>query len=460
MLTYFAKKNASGLYDVFSTGVKTDGTTDTGTKVSTGTADSLKNYGLSESQLATPTPPERVSRIAARTDTSGGQPDTSAPGAGDGTPTEQSLAEGLAKNAGQPKSYDQILKEKTDAANAAIDAIRGQFADVINQDTQAGAVRAARVRASNVSSGLVGSDFGSAAAEADASKTNDVIKADMAARDAKINEVLTGIPGQADEAYKAAQDAYRTNAEAGITALKSFRDSQKQSVDQTIAAVAASGASFDTLTQSPNYQKLLDAYGGNEAAVKGAFINAIPKEEKIGSTTVGNKYVTFYRDPITGQQNMITMDLPAELGTDEKVSNVFSNGQVAITKTVHNPDGSTTESVRIETPAGFKGTGSGSNTQLTQDLNDVESALTYGIQGTPFTAGRGKDGKVDPYLYTALYNQILQDHGQSGGAAFLKKYPPSKELNPDAASLGILPTEVQNALEAASNQSGGFGGGQ
>lgn len=385
--SYFAKKNASGLYDIFTTGTKADGSVDTGTKVATGSADALKGYGLDENNLGYTSygAADRVSRIQARAQGASngiagagtGASDAGA-GADAATATEQSLAEGLAKNAGQPKSYEQILKEKTDAANAAIDAIRGQFNEVIRQETQAGAERAARVRASNVTSGLVGSDFGSANAEKDAQQTRDIIAAKQAERDAKINEILTGIPSQADEAYAKAAEAYRTNAEAGITALKNFRDSQKQSANETIAAVAASGASFDTLQGSPNYQKLLDAYGGNEAAVKGAFINSIPQQEKIGTTTVGNKYVVFYRDPVSGAQNMVTYDLPAQLGTDEKVSNIFSNGQVAITKTTHNPDGTTTESVRIDTPAGFKkDTGSGGGSYSPEDQRQISQA---GIQ--------------------------------------------------------------------------------
>jgi len=287
----------------------------------------------------------RVSRKDARTEV------TAAP---DNSP-EKTLTEGLAALAAdKPKTREQILQEKTEQANRIVDSIRASFNGVIAGERAAGDTRNNRTRALNISSNLQGSDFASAAAQETEDDNLAIIQGKEAERDAKIAAVLSGVPSDADEAYAKATEVYRTNAEAGLAAIKNFRDGQRATATNTLAAIAASGASYDSLQNSPSYSKLLDAFGGDENAVKGAFLASVPAKNKLGSTTVGNKYITFYEDPVSGKTSTLEFELPQNLGPEESVQQVFTNGQVAIKTTTYDAKGNKKESLRVESLPGYK----------------------------------------------------------------------------------------------------------
>lgn len=95
-------------------------------------------------------------------------------------------------------------------------------------------------------------------------------------------------------------------------------------------------------------------------------------------------------------------------------------------------------------------------TSMTNDITTAGSSLETGVPSKGYN-GRGADGYVDPNLYTALYNAALAQYGSAGAAAFMKKYPPDKDINPAALSEGILPQEVANAVTAAQSKKSGSG---
>ncbi|MFA5937542.1 MAG: hypothetical protein WC822_06730, partial [Candidatus Paceibacterota bacterium] len=365
---------------------------------------------------------ERISRIRARSES----PEATALDV-----AEKGLTAGLGKLATEAPSKETIFEQKQKQANALIDVIRQQFNEVIAGEQEAGAGRAARVRALNISSGLAGSDFASAAAEEDVQATEEIINTKKAERDAKIASVLSDVPSQADEAYAKAAEQYRTNAEAGITAIKNFRDSARTRATESLGAIAAAGGTFDDVQASPNYQKLLDAYGGDENAVKGSFINSIPKKNQLGSTTVGNKYLTFYYDPVTGNKSSVSFDLPQSLGPSESVQQVFANGQVAIKTTTYDTNGNKKESIRIETAKGYV-PGSGSTTfsdedkrQLSQaGLQNAEERVRSIFVNTPtgfrqkFTQEGKGTGKTTPEEVLTALEVWEAEQGTGGGNPF------------------------------------------
>lgn len=84
----------------------------------------------------------------------------------------------------------------------------------------------------------------------------------------------------------------------------------------------------------------------------------------------------------------------------------------------------------------------------TQQLAEADQLLTFGLKSNDGSQtlynGRGSDGYVDPGLYTAIFNTL----DTAGKAAFLKKYPPAKNLNPQNIGSASLPTPIANALIA------------
>lgn len=324
-----------------------------------------------------PKPEGYVSRKAARTAAQGSKKTGL-------DSTEEGLTSGLASLAGNAPNYKAILAAKTEHANAMIDTLREQFNGVIAGENKLGESRNKRTRALNLSGNLQGSDFASGAAQRTEDYNAAIIAQKESERDAKINEILSGIPGQADDAYARASEVYRTNAEAGLTAIKNFRETQRSTASTNLAAIAASGASFDAVQNSPNYSRLLEAFGGDDNALKGAFLASVPAKNKLGSTTVGNKFITFMEDPTTGKTSTIEFTLPQNLGAEETVQQVFSNGQVAIKSTSYDANGNKKESIRIESAGGQARPSTtadpNKNYTATNIPNDVRSDLLADIK--------------------------------------------------------------------------------
>lgn len=102
----------------------------------------------------------------------------------------------------------------------------------------------------------------------------------------------------------------------------------------------------------------------------------------------------------------------------------------------------------LAAPAATPGTSS-----MTTDIKNAGSALELGLASKGYN-GRGPDGYVDPNLYVALYTQAQSQYGDAGAAAFLAKYPPSKDINPANIGTGRLPVAVENAVKAAQKKTG------
>lgn len=86
-------------------------------------------------------------------------------------------------------------------------------------------------------------------------------------------------------------------------------------------------------------------------------------------------------------------------------------------------------------------------TAITNDVKEAGSALELGLSDKGYN-GRGADGYVDPNLYVALYNQAQAMYGSAGAAAFLDKYPPGTSINPANVGSGLLPSPIENAVQA------------
>lgn len=99
-----------------------------------------------------------------------------------------------------------------------------------------------------------------------------------------------------------------------------------------------------------------------------------------------------------------------------------------------------------------KPTNTAATTALTKELGNLGGILEVGYTDPSSMLihynGRGPDGFVDPNLYTQQFNYIQQTYGNAGVDAFLKKFPPAKNVNPAAVGKGILPAAIENLVTA------------
>lgn len=235
--------------------------------------------------------------------------------------TEKNLVT-AASSVGVAPDQATILEQKRKNAQDLVDSIKAEFNNVIADEQKAGDIRASRVRASNVASGISGSDFASANAMNDSDATTKIIEARQKEMSAKIQAVLSNVDQSASEEYAKERDSYLARAEQGINTITAYKDRQKTTATNNIKALAASGTSFDDFkTNYPDqYQKLLDQGGYSEADAKALFIAGKPKQDQVFSEKVGSTQVIGYRDPITNKITTEKIDLPESYDSFEVTS--------------------------------------------------------------------------------------------------------------------------------------------
>jgi hypothetical protein len=217
----------------------------------------------------------------------------------------------------------QIRAEKFSAAQANIDFIRSQFNRIIGREQEAGAIRGQRTRALNISAGLAGGDFASAAAERTEEDTRRIIEERGRERDATIAKVLADVEERTSEEFISQRDAFLSRAEGNLERIEAFQQNQRTRATTNIQNIAASGISYDEFRQkNPDaLDQLLEESGLSEFELKFQFIAAMPKETKISEEKVGNSKVFFFQDPVTGKISSQTIELPEgeELGPQEDI---------------------------------------------------------------------------------------------------------------------------------------------
>ncbi len=216
---------------------------------------------------------------------------------------EKDLFNTTVSGIGQAPDKASILEEKRRAAEAAASVIRESFNRVIRQEREAGDRRNARTRALNIGSGLGGSDFGSANAQETEDANLKIIQERERERDAAISNLYAQVEERASSEFQSQREKYLERAEKGLGNIQKFREKQKGNVTSAIQAFAGQGYTLDQVKKenSTVYNQLLQdaADGGlSQAEVEYMFVQNKPKETRIGDTTVGNKKVFFFQDPL------------------------------------------------------------------------------------------------------------------------------------------------------------------
>lgn len=217
----------------------------------------------------------------------------------------------------------KITAEKRRGAKAVIDAVTAQFNKTLEAQGVVNRGLNDRVRALNVSSGLGGSDFASAAAigqEEKNEKANQMIRDE---RDAKINAILAGVDERASEEYQKRREEYVKSMGEDLTRRKQAKEEDRKKATETITGLAAQGVSIDKLKEvdQKTYDLLLKEYGGNQLDLETAWNASLPENMKVqyGQVTKkgnnGNAFVIRYGlNPVTGKTESKEYDMGIKYG--------------------------------------------------------------------------------------------------------------------------------------------------
>lgn len=309
-------------------------------------------------------------------------------------------------------------------AQATIDAIRSQFDKYLTEDTNAKNRLESKTYVSNLASGLSGSPTGGAK-DYKASETGEnKIRKTIQDRENLINQAY------AEADLRASQDFDKKRTEY----LSSQKD--KEIAERTLSGNIRATAENDIATYASNYSyddwassagpKRVEQYkkelGTDEAGLKLLFLKKKPQETKAFEKQIGNKYVVGYRDPVTNQTNVETIDLPSD-GGDWKFQMINNEPYFVDTK-----------AGTIKAATGYSGSApspvKGTPKSFTQE--DVS-------KGREMFAQSGKGGYVDPGVYVGVYQKWLSEGGTP--EAFIKLYPPEEFVDPKETDL--FPTFLQ-----------------
>lgn len=341
-----------------------------------------------------------------------------------------------------------ITAQKQADAQSQIDAINKAFGVSLDAENKAGGARNARVHALNVSSGLGGSTFGSAAAQNQEDENKHAVDLMTSENDAKVQALLAGVTDQASDAYQKQLSDYRASISGDLDAETKLRDDQRKQATDTFSGLASAGITLDALkANEPDvYKQLASQFGGSDLELKAAYNNALPANMQTNYTTVvqkganGNAVIHRYGlNPLTKTLDQGDYDTGQNYEDFTNAGSDIKEIGGAIYRVAK--DGSTlTRLASVEPTAKAAGAGSSTGTldsatvaQFNQQLNDKkQDANGYSVKGA--------DGYVDPDQYQNALARWIQLGGSQVG--FLRQFPPANYINPVANP--SLPTYLRN----------------
>ena len=336
-----------------------------------------------------------------------------------------------------------ITAGKRANAQAVIDSVNAQFAGVIAGQRKENAGMNDRVRASNITSGLAGSDFGTANAigqEQKGQKAIDMIENEKAA---KVNAILTGIDTGASEEYQRQRAEYVKGLGDNLDRLREFRKEEKEQAINNIKNLAQMNVSLEKVksAEPDAYKSLLEQTGGSEMDLEGIWNDSLPDnmkvkyEQKIIQGKNGKATVLRYGlDPQTGTVSTKEYDLGVDYNTLTGAKPVNVGGRLYAMTT----DADGNEIAKPLTSFATKST-----TPKTVKF----SQSTIDAFGKQIDATKGKDTFVDPYVYKQAYDAWTSEGGDQ--ASFVKSFPPNKYVNPVFKNAQVLPTALQSTVKPA-----------
>lgn len=184
---------------------------------------------------------------------------------------------------GDEPSLAKITKEKRKNAQSLIDSVTAEFNRALVEQQGINQGMDARTRANNISAGLGGSDFATAAAvktEKEGKQKTDMINAE---RSAKVAAILADVDQRATEEYRTQRTEYIRGLEGNLTRLKEAKKEDRERALDTVKGLASNNIPIDKLKSADpkTYATLLSEYGGSKLDLETAWNAALPDEFKV-----------------------------------------------------------------------------------------------------------------------------------------------------------------------------------
>lgn len=323
-----------------------------------------------------------------------------------------------------------ITRQKREMAQSQIDVVTAEFNRALDSQGATNKEADARTRALNISGGLGGSDFATAAAVKTENVGKEAINRINQEKTARVESILADVDQRATEEYRAQRQEYLRGLEGNLDRLKEAREEDKEKALSTIKGLAASSIPVSRIKQADpeTYQTLLEEFGGSELDLEVAWNDSLPDNMKIkyDQEVIRGKngnavIVRFGINPQTGTLDKQEYDIGVNYSnfTGEKP---IEAGGVLYTR---NADG-TLKPLTSKTTSGSgskKTVKSGKLVVTGEQLSEIERELEN--SKTLY----GGDGQyVNPEVYLDLYNTWIEEGGQQ--KEFLLQFPPKNYVNP------------------------------
>lgn len=358
------------------------------------------------------------------------------------SPVRRYTGEAPAGNTGSYESAASTYYEGTDKSQpdeakiretmmnnvqSQIDQIKSSYVGILANEKNRGENRSGQTRAINARSGVLGQDFGNAAAEKTNTLNDENMKAIEAERDLKIVGILSKVNADAEAKVQNEKNRAAKNSEDYLSYLKTSQESSRANA----LGLARAGMDVEKLTDD-EYNKLIETTGFSPQELKDYFVLNKPADKELTSGTVGNRYYSVSQDPITGQKKTSYVELPFAV-PEEYTTQKLDDGTVLFVPKKIDPTKKLDEQIlsygvhaKPVTPKSstVKDVVSGTLTVPAADINE-------GIQKLNSSKNEGDeaDGKyADPNLYQNMYNRWIDAGGKPQD--FIKTYPPAAYINP------------------------------
>lgn len=319
-----------------------------------------------------------------------------------------------------PQSVEEIQAEKSKAAQAEINSLNSYYADLSAEQGVINAKNDRSTAAISTLSGLAGSTEANVAQQETTSKNQQATAKIQHEQEVAIQGILSKI--RSDAVTEARQQRLDYN-QSVTDSIANRAALQKEAADH-VTNLTAAGVTADGLkTSDPtSYAHLLKQYGGDEAALKGAFVLNTPKDQILGTSVVGGSMVISRKNPITGKVTVESVDLGLPKGTVQvaDAGGYILFGKAGADGKWDGDMGTTTKINKTLSPADAakNGTGNGGSTDLSSLPAAAQATLkTNGFTGyntsTQTLASDLVDGRMAPAdlskrtTGSSSYNDVL-----------------------------------------------------
>lgn len=253
-------------------------------------------------------------------------------GGGGLSPEEEELTRFLEKPE-KPKSEADILAERTQQAQAEINAINENYNNSLIEQGRVNDLRSAETNAQSVLSGLTGSTEAGQRAFTTAGLNAQDNRKIQGERALALATLYRGIQNDARTEARQQQQDYRTNAKDALTSMSARREKNVAKAEKDVISLASAGTTVEGLksTDPQTYQYLADMVGG-EQQLKAMFLLNRPQETIIDKKFENGKYIIAYQTP-DGGVRIETMDtgLPPDVKTQVMDNNLYSSEDGGVT---------------------------------------------------------------------------------------------------------------------------------